>query len=325
MLRSTSGTTPPVKAYSDLPIHFQKEEIGFGVGFEPSFAIISYAFTGDDVVLDGAAYGSTSKSENASIEAPTVILVALLCSSKGARSGNLSLDKVMMEFMFLIDATPTCIRNMPLDDNDPDKGLTFKMTKLKYEFCYGHGKQKYTFECKHDPLDLVYQGLDPHMPKAHMPKAYLNKEDFMIEYGSESDEYTRSDPSADDGYNVVITDNYEHIFVYGFRLLWTLENRGAVWPWVGTISKAFEPQKPSPSRQYAQRKLHENNQVLDRLEMPQDDMSKTPSINHGASSPSQLAETSGSLSSPPNAVKLERSSDAVGKRFNKPGKFVSKT
>ncbi|PSS23962.1 Protein SABRE like [Actinidia chinensis var. chinensis] len=91
-----------------------------------------------------------------------------------ARSGNLSLDKVMMEFMFLIDATPTCIRNMPLDDNDPAKGLTFKMTKLKYEFCYGHGKQKYTFECKRDPLDLVYQGL--HL---HMPKAYLNKEDCM--------------------------------------------------------------------------------------------------------------------------------------------------
>ncbi|XP_057498713.1 protein SABRE-like [Actinidia eriantha] len=79
----------------------------------------------------------------------------------------------------------------------------------------------------------------------------------------------------------------------------------------GTISKAFEPQKPSPSRQYAQRKLHENNQVVDRLEMPQDDMSKTSSINQGARTPSQLAETSGSLLSPPNAFKLEKSSYAV--------------
>lgn len=45
MLRSASGTTPPMKTYSDLPLYFQKAEICFGVGFEPSFADISYAFT----------------------------------------------------------------------------------------------------------------------------------------------------------------------------------------------------------------------------------------------------------------------------------------
>ncbi|GFY96064.1 similar to HYPERSENSITIVE TO PI STARVATION 4 [Actinidia rufa] len=371
----------------------------------------------DDAVLDGAAHGTTYKSENVSIESPTVIVGAhdfawlikfwnmnylpphkLRTFSRWprcgvprvARSGNLSLDKVMTEFMFRIDATPTCIRNMPLHDDDPAKGLTFKITKLKYELCYGRGKQKYTFEGKRDPLDLVYQGLD-----LHMPKAYLNKEDCMsvakviqmtrknsksasmdqttnekcgfmsgntekhrddgfllssdyftirrqspkadpatllawqeagrrnpettyvrseFDNGSESDEHTRSDPSDDDGYNVVIADNCQRIFVYGLKLLWTLENRDAVWSWVGGLSKAFEPQKPSPSRQYAQRKLHENNQVVYKPEMPQDDMSKTPSINQGASLPSQLAETSGSLSSPPHAVKLERSSsDAVAK------------
>ena len=387
MLRSASGTTPPIKTYFDLPLHFQKAEIGFGVGFEPSFADISYAFTvalrranlskrnpngtdiqppkkerslpwwddmrnyihgnitlfmsetrwtvlattdpyeksdklqivsghmeiqqsdgrifvsakdfkillssmetmlnncslklptgkssalieapaftlevtmgwecdsgkpmnhylfalpnegvprekvfdpfrstslslrwdfslrpslpscenesqsyfkGDAAVLDSAAYGTTYKSENVSIESPTVIVGAhdlawlikfwnmnylpphkLRTFSRWprcgvprvARSGNLSLDKVMTEFMFRIDATPTCIRNMPLHDDDPAKGLTFKMTKLKYELCYGRGKQKYTFECKRDPLDLVYQGLD-----LHVPKAYLNKEDCM--------------------------------------------------------------------------------------------------------------------------------------------------
>ena len=45
MLRSASGTTPPMKTYCDLPIHFQKAEVSFGVGFEPVFADVSYAFT----------------------------------------------------------------------------------------------------------------------------------------------------------------------------------------------------------------------------------------------------------------------------------------
>ncbi|KAJ6930327.1 hypothetical protein NC652_013994 [Populus alba x Populus x berolinensis] len=37
MLRSASGTTPPVKSYFDLPLQFQKGEVSFGVGYEPSF------------------------------------------------------------------------------------------------------------------------------------------------------------------------------------------------------------------------------------------------------------------------------------------------
>lgn len=45
MLRSATGTTPPMKTYLDLPIHFQKTDVAFGVGFEPAFADISYAFT----------------------------------------------------------------------------------------------------------------------------------------------------------------------------------------------------------------------------------------------------------------------------------------
>ncbi|KAH7846573.1 hypothetical protein Vadar_015665 [Vaccinium darrowii] len=368
---------------------------------------------GDGVVLDGSAYGTLLKSGNVSIESPTVIVGAhdlawllkfwsmnyvppykLRTFSRWprfgiprvARSGNLSFDKVLTEFMLRIDATPTCIRNMPLDDDDPAKGLTFKMTKLKYELCYSRGKQKYTFECKRDPLDLVYQGLD-----LHMPKAYLNKEDcttvakviqmtrkrsksasmdrsssekggsvseskekhrddgFLLsseyftirrqapkadparllawqeagrrnlemtyvrsefENGSESDEHTRSDPSDDDGYNVVIADNCQRIFIYGLKLLWTIENRDAVWSWVGGISKAFEPQKPSPSRQYAQRKLHEDNKVVDGPEMAQEDMPKSPSVNQGSSSPSKHAESSVSLLSPPHAEKLENSSSS---------------
>ncbi|KAL7208123.1 hypothetical protein ACSBR1_029976 [Camellia fascicularis] len=367
---------------------------------------------GDDAALDG----SISKSQNISIDSPTVIVGAhdfawlikfwnlnyippqkLRTFSRWPRygvpriprSGNLSLDKVMTEFMFRIDATPTCIRNMPLDDDDPAKGLTFKMTKMKYELCFSRGKQKYTFECRRDLLDLVYQGLD-----LHMPKGYLNKEDctsvakviqltrkssksasmdtatneksgcmssctekhrddgFLLssdyftirrqapkadparllawqeagrrnlemmhvrsefENGSDSDEHTRSDPSDDDGYNVVIADNCQRIFIYGLKLLWNLENRNAVWSWVGGISKAFAPPKPSPSRQYTQRKLLEDKQVVDKPEMPHDDASKPTSTEQDDTSkpPSQLTETSGSLSSPQNTVTLENPSSGA--------------
>ncbi|CAN4092319.1 unnamed protein product [Withania somnifera] len=293
------------------------------------------------------------------------------------RSGNLSLDKVMTEFMFRVDATPACIKHMPLDDDDPAKGLTFSMNKLKYELYYGRGKQKYTFESKRDTLDLVYQGLD-----LHMPKAFLNRDDnssvakvvkmtrkasqsasmekssndssmerqrddgFLLssdyftirrqapkadpdrllawqeagrrnlemtyvrsefENGSESDDHTRSDPSDDDGYNVVIADNCQRIFVYGLKLLWTLENRDAVWSWVGGISKAFESPKPSPSRQYAQRKLLEDSDVIDRTELPQDDNQKSP-VSHGASSssPQHVRPSKAPVESPPSCeVKVE--------------------
>ncbi|XVF36567.1 hypothetical protein REPUB_Repub19eG0068700 [Reevesia pubescens] len=367
----------------------------------------------DRTVLDGTVNGAHCKAGNVSIASPTVNVSAhdlawmvkfckvnylpphkLRFFSRWPRfgvpiiprSGNLSLDKVMTEFMLRLDATPTCIKHTTLDDDDPAKGLTLSMRKFKCEICFSRGKQKYTFECNRDPLDLVYQGLD-----LHMPKVFLNKEDctsvtkvvqvtgknsqsasmegvpsekskymsgctvkhrdegfflssdyFTIrrqapkadsarllawqeagrknlemtyvrsefENGSESDEHARSDPSDDDGYNVVIADNCRRIFVYGLKMLWTIENRDAVWSFVGGISKAFEPQKPSPSRQYAQWKLLEENQKLGETEMPQEDASKSSSNNHGVPSPSQHVETSGSHSSLSHAVGKENSSAA---------------
>ncbi|KAJ3673403.1 hypothetical protein LUZ60_006777 [Juncus effusus] len=71
------------------------------------------------------------------------------------------------------------------------------------------------------------------------------------------DDREPSDLSDDDGFNVVVADNCQRIYVYGLRILWNLENRNAVFSWVGAMSKAFEPAKPSPSRVYAQRKLSE--------------------------------------------------------------------
>ncbi|XVE60621.1 hypothetical protein DITRI_Ditri05aG0142700 [Diplodiscus trichospermus] len=365
-------------------------------------------------VLDGTVNGAHCEAENVSIASPTMNVGAhdlawimrfwnlnyvpphkLRSFSRWPRfgiprvprSGNLSMDRVMTEFMLRIDATPACIKHITLDDDDPAKGLTFSMTKLKYEICSSRGKQKYTFECTRDPLDVVYQGLD-----LHMPKAFLNKEDctsvtkvvqmarktpqsasmerapnektnyisgcsekhrdegFLLscdyftirrqapkadparllawqeagrknlemtyvrsefENGSESDEHARSDPSDDDGYNVLIADNCQRIFVYGLKLLWTIENRDAVWSFVGGISKAFEPKKPSPSRQYAQRKLLEANQKHGEPEMPQEDSSKSPSTNHGVHSPSQHVETSGSDSSLSHGIGMENFSTAA--------------
>lgn len=371
--------------------------------------------TGNSSVVDGTVYGPPCKSDNVSVVSPTVKVGAhdlawlnkfwnlnyfpphkLRTFSRWPRfgipriprSGNLALDKVMTEFMLRVDATPTCIKHMPLDDDDPAKGLTFTMTKMKFEFCQSRGKQKYTFDCKREPLDLVYQGLD-----LHVPKAFLNREDsisgttsvqktghssespsidkvpkekcnymsgcterhrddgFLLssdyftirkqapkadperllawqeagrrnlemtyvrsefENGSESDEHTRSDPSDDDGYNVVIADNCQRVFVYGLKLLWTIENRDAVWSFVGGLSKAFEPPKPSPSRQYAQRKLVEENQNDDGAEKLQDDISKPPSTSHEGNSPSSAnEETLGSFPSPSHSVEVENSSSVV--------------
>ncbi|GAB2289692.1 hypothetical protein Dimus_024000 [Dionaea muscipula] len=303
------------------------------------------------------------------------------------RSGNLSLDRVMTEFMLRIDATPACIKHMPLDTDDPAKGLTFKMEKLKYEICFSRGKQKFTFESKRDPLDLVYQAVDLHMPKAYLDRqgcttvskvvqitrknsqststdkgaggksnyicgsteshgddGFLLSSDYFtirkqapkadpgrllawqeagrrnldmtyvrseFEHGSDSDERIQSDPSDDDGYNVVIADNCQRVFVYGLKLLWTIENRDAVWSWVGGIFKAFEPPKPSPSRQYAQRKLLQEVHKLEGNGNPQSDTIKPPPVSSGGSSSSpRHAETLGAVSSLSHSVKTGNSAVA---------------
>ncbi|XP_045828251.1 protein SABRE-like isoform X2 [Trifolium pratense] len=269
------------------------------------------------------------------------------------RSGNLPLDKVMTEFMMRIDFTPFCIKNMPLHDDDPAKGLTFTMRKLKLELYFSRCQQHYTFETKRELLELAYQGIDLHMPKFFLSKgdcgtsvipkssqsaseekipsekgylAQKNHDDgFLLscdyftirkqspkldpasllawreagsrnvektyvqsncEKQSETDEHMRADPSddddgysvviEDDGYNVVIADNCRRVFVYGLKLLWNIENRDAVCFWVKGLTKAAAPAKPSPSRQYAQRKLYEkNNQQQDGTETSQDDACET--------------------------------------------------
>ncbi|XP_031494507.1 protein SABRE isoform X2 [Nymphaea colorata] len=302
-----------------------------------------------------------------------------------ARSGNLSLDKVMTEFMLRLDATPVSIKHVSLADNDPASGLTFRVTKLKYELCYSRGKQIYTFDCKRDTLDLVYQGLDLHVLKVdlnknncscavhgiskmkriqqvtstelprddcfdnveHCTKRYkddgflLSSDYFTIrrqapkadparllawqeagrkslettyvrsefENSSESD-HTRSDPSDDDGFNVVIADNCQRVFVYGLKLLWTIENRDAVWSWAGEISRAFEPPKPSPSRQYRQRKLIEEQQAQGGTEVSADDSSKpspAPKMKgtNGSSPLHGDVSSSSSLSVPSPSMRTE--------------------
>ncbi|KAJ6930331.1 hypothetical protein NC652_013994 [Populus alba x Populus x berolinensis] len=74
----------------------------------------------------------------------------------------------------------------------------------------------------------------PEAGRRNLKMTYVRSE---FENGSGNDDRTRSDPSDDDGYNVVIADNCQRVFVYGLKLLWTTENRDAVWSWVGGISK----------------------------------------------------------------------------------------
>ncbi|CAN0906547.1 Protein SABRE [Linum grandiflorum] len=303
------------------------------------------------------------------------------------RSGNLSLDKVMTEFCLRVDATPACIRNRPMHDDDPAKGLTFSMSKLKYEACYSRGKQKFTFESIRDPLDPVYLGVDLHVPRAVINEEdstsvekviQVNKKNYQpstverlpsekhntlssgiekhrdagfllscayftirkqspkadasrllawqeagrrnaeltsvrsdFDHGSDSDENARSDHSDDDGYNVVIADNCQRIFVYGLKILWNLRNRDAVWSFAGGLAKAFAPSKPSPSRQYAQRKLLDGSQTPMEAEVCQDDtFNKSPPIggNDNSTPEFEPLETSGSASLPANSIKVENTS-----------------
>lgn len=295
---------------------------------------------------------------------------------RAARSGNLSMDKVLVEFFFRVDATPCCIRHATLTEDDPASGLTFKMSSLKYELCYSRGKQKYTFDCKREPLDLVYRGLDLYRPEVYLVRdvnlssvenvsklktttqpsqgkdkctmgsfqekhedGFLLSSDYFtirrqapkadparlmewqdagrnleityvrseFENGSESDHSLSEHSDDDDGFNVVLADNCQRVFVYGLRLLWTIENRDAVWSWVGGISKAFEPPKPSPSRQYAQRKVIEERQNADSSRLAQDATSST----HVGSPSVQHAEALGSTS--PLHSKPNRSSDIAVK------------
>ncbi|GJN23732.1 hypothetical protein PR202_gb11407 [Eleusine coracana subsp. coracana] len=250
------------------------------------------------------------------------------------------------------------------------------MSNLKYELCYSRGKQHYTFDCKREPLDLVYRGFDLHKPEVYLIRdsnlssvdnitkvktttqqpmskfvhdkfnlgnlqekhedGFLLSSDYFtirrqapkadpdrlmkwqdtgrieityvrseFENGSESD-HTLSEPSDDDdGFNVVLADNCQRVFVYGLKLLWTIENRDAVWSWVGGISKAFESPKPSPSRQYAQRKMiEERNAEGSRL------VQDAASSIHVSTPSAQPVEPSGSSSSLHS--KGNRSSDLAG-------------
>ncbi|WZZ08141.1 hypothetical protein YC2023_094062 [Brassica napus] len=250
---------------------------------------------------------------------PRVVLVA----------EDLSLDQVITEFMVRVDATPFLINYVPSDLDDPAKGLIFDIKELKYELCYSRGKQNYTLECKRDALDLVYQGLDVHVPKVFInkdkhkgdeknrdegfllscdyctirrqaPKADIERLSAWQEAGrknlqvtylrsesanrNESDEDLQSDPSDDDGYNIVLSDNCQRVFVYGLKLLWTIENRDAVFSFVSGISKGFEP---SPSRQYTHSKILEGNQK-------NQDETSIYSASSGESRTIDKVETSGS-------------------------------
>lgn len=299
------------------------------------------------------------------------------------RSGNLSLDKVMTEFMFRVDSTPMCIRHMSLDESDPAKGLTLKMSKLKSEMYSGRGKQTFTFDSNRDLLGLVYMGVDLHLLKVffnkedctsvikietpkkpskdgvvndnsgsatgtterHRDDGFLLSSDYFIirkqspkaecskllawqeackksiemkfvtpvTHGNDCDEQERCSPSDDDGYDVVIADSCQRVFVYGLKLLWTIENRNGILSLGGDYGKECTPPKPSPSRQFAQRKLLEETQIQNESEPVQEDASKTTSDDQSGS-PSNQKEDSRSDQCPSTSNKVEQQTiDDIGK------------
>nr|CAB3500797.1 unnamed protein product [Digitaria exilis] len=284
------------------------------------------------------------------------------------------------------------INNMPLQPDDPAKDLTLHFTKFRVEIAFSRGKQIFTFDCKREPLDLVYQGIDLHLVKVFLnrtPEASTFK-DSKIENKSTKDrdspgcekgkkktnstEKSRDDgfflhsdyftirkqtPKADaarlsawqedgrkksempliksefdggdesdhdqsgsddEGFNVVVADSCQRVFVHGLKILWNLENRAAILSWVGGLTQAFQPPKPSPSRQYTQRKILEKKQLIKEAEMPKDGAlnsvssasqpSEPQQIKSSESPPSSGSSKSDQTSSSETALKPSNNSDA---------------
>jgi hypothetical protein len=292
----------------------------------------------------------------------------------------------MTEQCIRFDATLLQIKNMPLQANDPAKGLTLHFTKLRLEISSSRGKQIFTFDCKREPLDLVYMGIDMHLlkvfinnipeqtnsmdaqvesknlhtkvtdnvfsdkgktkarlteksrddgfflysdyftirkqtPKADAARLSAWQEDgrkksekasFKSEFdgGDESDHAESG--SDEEGFNVVVADNCQRVFVHGLKILWNLENRAAILSWVGGLTQAFQPPKPSPSRQYTQRKILEQKQAIKEAEMsndgalnsspsapqssdPQQMKSSDPPSSSGSSRPEQTSSSESGL------------------------------
>uniref|UniRef100_A0A0E0NV49 FMP27/BLTP2/Hobbit GFWDK motif-containing RBG unit domain-containing protein n=1 Tax=Oryza rufipogon TaxID=4529 RepID=A0A0E0NV49_ORYRU len=302
------------------------------------------------------------------------------------RSGNLPLDRVMTEQFIRFDASLLQINNMPLQVDDPANGLTLHFTKFRLEIAFSRGKQIFTFECKREPLDLVYQGIDLHLLKVSIkktPEPSISK-DAQVENKSlhmkatdspgknktSSTEKSRDDgfflysdyftirkqtPKADaarlsawqedgrkksemplaksefdggeesdhaqsgsdeEGFNVVVADSCQRVFVYGLKILWNLENRAAIVSWVGDLTQAFQPPKPSPSRQYTQRKILEKKQSTKEAEMSNDGTLSSSPLASQSSDPPKQTKSSEPPSSGPSKLESTSTSDTAMKTSN---------
>ncbi|KAM0840220.1 hypothetical protein ACQ4PT_059829 [Festuca glaucescens] len=307
------------------------------------------------------------------------------------RSGNLPLDRVMTEQCIRFDATLLQINNMPLQANDPAKGLTLHFTKLRLEISSSRGKQIFTFDCKREPLDLVYMGIDMHLlkvfinnipeqtnskdaqvesknlhtkvtdnafsdkgktktrlteksrddgfflysdyftirkqtPKADAARLSAWQEDgrkksekasFKSEFDGRDESDHAQSGSDEEGFNVVVADNCQRVFVHGLKILWNLENRAAILSWVGGLTQAFQPPKPSPSRQYTQRKILEKKQAIKEAEMSNDGaVNSSPSAAQSSDPPQQIKSSDPPSSSGSSRPEPTSSSETAMKPSN---------
>ncbi|RZC51991.1 hypothetical protein C5167_020418 [Papaver somniferum] len=305
---------------------------------------------GEQAALDGAAYSSANKSEHYLKDSPILNVAAhdlawlnkfwnlnylppnkLRTFSRWprfgvpriARSGNLSLDKgvdLHMLKAYINKEDSTCVVKevqMAKKGMQSVDGVNSEKSNYMSAGTEKHKDDGFLLSSDYFTIRRQAPKADPakllswqEAGKRNPEMTYVRSE---FENGSESDEHTRSDPSDDDGFNVVIADNCQRVFVYGLKLLWTIENRDAVWSFAGGLSKAFQPPKPSPSRQYTQRKLLEENQVHDDAEKPQDEASKlSPLTTQGSPHPSpQHADAVGSHPSSSHTVNIESSALAA--------------
>ena len=108
----------------------------------------------------------------------------------------------------------------------------------------------------------------------------------------------------------MVADNCQRVFIHGLKILWSLENKAAILSWVGGLTQAFQPPKPSPSRQYTQRKILEKKQAIKEAEMSNDGaLNSSPSASQSSDPPQQTKSSDPPSSSGPSKSEPTSSSE----------------
>ncbi|KAJ6930329.1 hypothetical protein NC652_013994 [Populus alba x Populus x berolinensis] len=211
----------------------------------------------DSKVVDGTVYDPPYKPEHVSIVTPTLNVGAhdLTCRGKQKYIFECNRDPLDLVYQGLDSYMPKAILDS-LDSNKVPEAVKMsrknsqssavdRIPSEKHKNMGGCTEKRrddgFLLSCDYFTIRRQSRKADanrlsawPEAGRRNLKMTYVRSE---FENGSGNDDRTRSDPSDDDGYNVVIADNCQRVFVYGLKLLWTTENRDAVWSWTsGTLS-----------------------------------------------------------------------------------------